>query len=46
MSLISKLQEIIQKEKYLQGNMIQRACRYKEQILKMSKYPMDTMYLL
>ena len=39
MSLISRLQEIIQKEKYVQRNLIQRASRYKEKILEMSKYP-------
>ena len=39
MSQISRLQEIIQKEKYVQRNLIQRASRYKEKILEMSKYP-------
>ena len=38
MALISRCQEVIQKEKYVQTNLIQRASRYKEKILEMSKY--------
>ena len=38
MSQIAKIQEIIQKERFTQNNLLQKGYRYKERILGMSKW--------